>query len=220
MKKYFLLLLLAVASYESAYAQFVNNGKVIDKKGKPISGATVRGKGLMSSTTSNMDGSFSFETTLPIKQIEASYMGRSKTKKRTDYTVITLGKGSGSSGSLDNHPWFVNAQVAINDNGEYNGVGLMTGYAENWGCYLNLLVAHDNYMVTGGVIKTIAKGIKIFIGCGLAEHEEHYYAYYNKSEFAADAGFLFKISRFTANIGIASDFDKTNTFRIGLGYSF
>ena len=219
---------MAAALCGSAEAQFINNGKVVNRKGYPISGATVRGKGLMSSTTTNMDGSFSFETTLPIKHIEASYMGRKKTQKRTDYTVIKMGDG-GSIGSSDEHPWFVNGQLGSDVERDGVGGGLMAGYAKNWGGYLNIIIGDDANLITAGIIRKIYKGVNFYIGGGyvsLQKEESYYYYYgsyvetYDDDAFCADAGFLFKIGRITANIGFATEFDDIYALRVGVGYSF
>lgn len=137
-----LLFLLVVLFTAQAEAQNVYNGKVRDKAGLPVSGATVRGKGLMNSTTTNMDGSFSLETTLPIKKIEASYPGKRITtasiRSKGEVIDITLKNPSWFVSYKPNHyRLFVNAQMAMLETGHELGpsLGLMVGYVKNWGVY-------------------------------------------------------------------------------------
>lgn len=232
MKKLVLLLLMAVATGESTWAQYINNGKVVNKDGTPISGAIVRGKGLMSSTTSNMDGSFSLETTLPIKQIEATYMGKTKIENRTDYTIIKFGKRGNTSsshpavGSLfssSDHPLFVAAQGGYATETENAVVGFMLGYSKSWGGYLSAMLSGDDYkLFTAGVIKRVYKAFNVYVGGGVVQYPYDDYDYYEETGSTAvlDIGLLFKINHFTVNLGMAAEFEEVASFRLGIGYAF
>ncbi len=120
-------------------AQYVTSGKVIDEKGDPVSGAKVRAIGSTRTTETGVDGSFTLETTIPIKRVEASSLGKTSATQMVDekYTIITLEKRNWWNTSQDRYQWFVCAEGAfLSTDSKDFPFGLMIGLVKQYGFYI------------------------------------------------------------------------------------
>lgn len=211
MKKYIMLLLLAVATLgASAQSTRVVSGAVIDKNGNPLPGATVSATGGAETTLTQGDGTFSLEVPIWLKSLTASYAGMKDKKLRTDFNrdmIFTMRKAFNSA-------WFLNASVGVSI-GDFShlNLGLMAGRFGKWGYYAKLnfpVLAHGegdySYGLQGivGGIKSISKRVYFYLGAGYSGMS--YYDDYDDKSFepaaAFDAGFLFRIgSHFNLSAG-------------------
>jgi hypothetical protein len=122
-----------------ASAQYVTEGKVIDKYGNPISGASVQGVGTSRFATTGIDGSYSLETPVRVKKIKVSSVGKQtrheSVSKKGSYTVVTLKEPSWWQNRPEEYHWFVSAQM---DAGLKNcmPMGIMAGYVKRYGFYV------------------------------------------------------------------------------------
>lgn len=191
MKSLFLSLALWVCC-ASAFAQTTVTGKVVDKKGEPIPGAKVQVKGTGTSVLTNMDGTFSIETTQSKPKLRATYVGWNTTIKKAGQgdNIIKMGKSSWWTEKPDHYQWFLGANVAFPGSAEsaFAGVspGIMFGRVKNVGWYIKgqfngCMSGHDcntwttgktktNYMSgMGGIIVRLGCPIHLNLGFGYAK---------------------------------------------------
>lgn len=234
MKKYIMLLLLAVATLgASAQSTRVVSGAVIDKNGNPLPGATVSATGGAETTLTQSDGTFSLEVPIWLKSLTASYAGMDDKKLRTDFNrdmIFTMKPAF-------NKAWFINATAGCSI-GDYSylNLGFMAGRLGKWGYYAKLnfpVRAHiDNvqgyaYGIQGivGGIKSISKRVYFYLGAGYGGISYEDYEIEFDPGVAFEAGFLFRIgSHFNLGAGYTHTCDFEGWWNcnpnISLGYVF
>jgi len=139
MKKRLAFIALLFSFFTTASAQYVTSGKVIDKYGNPISGAKVMGKGTSRFVTTGMDGSYSLETSIPIKKVVVNSLGKqTKTQsiqKKDPYTIVTLKDYSIWNDHPDKYHWFVGLQTNVGLKKCFP-IGVMGGCVKRFGFYV------------------------------------------------------------------------------------
>lgn len=231
MKKYIMLLLLAVATLgAAAQSTRVVSGAVIDKNGNPLPGATVSATGGAETTLTQSDGTFSLEVPIWLKSLTASYAGMKDKKLRTDFNrdmIFTMKKAF-------NKAWFINltAGYSIGDF-DFGNIGVMAGRYGKWGYYAKVtlpLHARISYSygmqgIVGG-IKSISNRVYFYLGVGYGGVSyDDYYDYDYVAGGAFEAGFLFRIgSHFNLGAGYTHTCDFEGWWNcnpnISLGYVF
>lgn len=126
----------------TAFAQTTITGKVVDSKGIPMPGAKVQEKGTGTSVLTNMDGTFSIETTKSKPKLTATYVGWNTTTKKTEQggdNVIKMGKSGWWSYKPDHYQWFLDVNVAFPGTNQSKfkspAFGIMLGRLKNVGWY-------------------------------------------------------------------------------------
>ncbi len=192
MKRKLMFMSMLFATVLCAQAQYVTSGRVFDQYGNPISGAKVLGKGTSRSVITGIDGSFSLETTVPVKKVEVSYMDKQKktqsVSSKEDYTIVTLKDPSWWTKKPDRYQWFVSAESAfLGGNQKCVPLGLMVGYVKQFGGYVRGIFSgmpktdgeieydhgfftgekKDGYMaVTAGGIVRLGIPLYLYVGAG------------------------------------------------------
>lgn len=235
MKKYIMLLLLAVATLgASAQSTRVVSGAVIDKNGNPLPGATVSATGGAETTLTQSDGTFSLEVPIWLKSLTASYAGMNDKKLRTDFNrdmIFTMKPAF-------NKAWFLNL-TAGGSLGYFNylNFGIMAGRYGKWGYYakVNFPVRNGAYayisgmQATVGGIKSISSNVYFYLGAGYGgvAHDDWDDEYWKRFDpgVAFEAGFLFRIgSHFNLGAGYTHTCDFEGWWNcnpnISLGYVF
>lgn len=206
----------------------VIRGAVIDKKGNPLPGATVRATGGAEYVTTDADGSFSIEVPIWLESLTALYPGlRNNKMEITAYDTMIF-----KLKSLDRVYGFVDLMFAnvwqVKPTGGHNDkvqqLGIMGGAYRKWGGYAKImfgLFASNNGeytyhsrincdpTVTGGVIKSLNSRFNVFMGAGPAFN----YNFFNEYGYGAlraeqcfslaiEGGAMFKYKKLNALIGM------------------
>ena len=137
MKKLFLLTGLLMASL-IASAQQVVSGTVTDKDGNPIPGAKVEIVGSTETCITELDGTYSIETTAPAKKVRVQYAGmQTAVKKIKPDMVVELSNTNWWNAKPDKYRWLLSVQGAFPEAGVENpSLGLMVGCVKNIGWYV------------------------------------------------------------------------------------
>lgn len=137
MKKLFLLTGLLMVSLVIS-AQHVVSGTVTDKDGNPIPGAKVEIVGSTETYITELDGTYSIETTAPAKKVKVQYAGMQTTiKKIKPDMVVKLSTTNWWNAKPDKYRWLLSIQGAFPENGVSNpSLGLMVGCVKNIGWYV------------------------------------------------------------------------------------
>lgn len=192
MKKLFLLTGLLMASL-IASAQQVVSGTVTDKDGNPIPGAKVEIVGSTESCITELDGTYSIETTAPAKKVRVQYAGmQTAVKKIKPDMVVELSNTNWWNAKPDKYRWLLSVQGAFPEAGVSNpSLGLMVGRVKNIGWYVKGVYSprestEDTYYgskwltgkddrslwaATGGVIARLGCPIHIYAGLGYADRQ-------------------------------------------------
>ncbi len=206
----------------------VIRGAVIDKKGNPLPGATVRATGGAEYVTTDADGSFSIEVPIWLESLTASYPGLRNNKMEItayDTMIFKLNSAKNTFGFVD--LMFANVWQ-VKPTGSYNGMiqqlGIMGGAYRKWGGYAKVMMGFHgskigNYegsktvkafpTVTGGVIKPLKSCFNIFGGLGLARNYDFFvlppYNSLRKDEdlaLAIEGGTMYKWKKMNALLGL------------------
>ncbi|MBR6589268.1 MAG: carboxypeptidase regulatory-like domain-containing protein [Bacteroidaceae bacterium] len=191
MKKLFLLTGLLMASL-IASAQQVVSGTVTDKDGNPIPGAKVEIVGSTESCITELDGTYSIETTAPAKKVRVQYAGmQTAVKKIKPDMVVELSNTNWWNAKPDKYRWLLSVQGAFPEAGVSNpSLGLMVGRVKNIGWYVKGVYspresAIDYYSgawttgkdtrsfigATGGVIFRLGSPFHLYVGGGYATRQ-------------------------------------------------
>lgn len=137
MKKLFLLTGLLMASL-IASAQQVVSGTVTDKDGNPIPGAKVEIVGSTETCITELDGTYSIETTALAKKVRVQYAGmQTAVKKIKPDMVVELSNTNWWNAKPDKYRWLLSVQGAFPEAGMSNpSLGLMVGRVKNIGWYV------------------------------------------------------------------------------------
>lgn len=199
-------------------------GAVVDHKGNPIPGATVRIDKTSATTTTDIDGSFSIEVPDQFNKLNISYPGfLNKTwriKAKSDKPI--------SLQPNDHTHSFINLMFAnvfqLNNSVPYihrdvQQLGLMFGGYRSWGVYAKLMIGcfggpdlteyqrlYPYPTVSLGAIKQITGWLNCFAGAGLGWNYGWYYGdyYEDYSLFTGcvEAGFMGKWKKLNIAAGV------------------
>lgn len=119
-------------------AQVVVTGTVVDRDGNPIPGARVEIVGSTESTITELDGTFSFTLSSPVKKVRVLYGGmQTKEAKIEPDMVIKLSKTTWWNRKPEKYDWFVSVQGATPESGiGHPSFGLMIGRVKTLGWYV------------------------------------------------------------------------------------
>ena len=195
MKKLFLLTGLLMASL-IASAQQVVSGTVTDKDGNPIPGAKVEIVGSTETCITELDGTYSIETTAPAKKVRVQYAGmQTAVKKIKPDMVVELSNTNWWNAKPDKYRWLLSVQGAFPEAGVSNpSLGLMVGRVKNIGWYVKGVyrswesveddgttdwmydwrTGNDDrsfWAATGGAIVRLGCPIHLYGGLGYAERQ-------------------------------------------------
>ncbi len=198
MKKLFLLTGLLMASL-IASAQQVVSGTVTDKDGNPIPGAKVEIVGSTESCITELDGTYSIETTNnKAKRVKVQYAGmQTKVEKIKPGMIVKLSTSNWWSAKPDKYRWLVSLQGAFPEEDASNpSLGLMLGRVKNIGWYIKGVYSptqstdydahdwnwseynnrwftgkdnHSYWAATGGLIVRLGCPIHLYAGAGYSE---------------------------------------------------
>ena len=203
------------------------SGIVLDKKNNPLPGATVQVVGGSESTTTDVDGTFSFEVPMASEKIAIMQNGYDKKVKRITSGEMVIRPRKATK-------WFVNANASIGA-GFFDellgacGLGVTVGMTQNWGWYAKFALMQvdfpfnegsQGFSATAGFIKKLTTPLYMYAGGG--------YIYHNgikKGLPLVDLGFLVKpTSKFNINVGITGFPEVYDTYffslNLGFGVSF
>lgn len=137
MKKLFLLTGLLMASL-IASAQQVVSGTVTDKDGNPIPGAKVEIVGSTESCITELDGTYSIETTDKAKKVKVYYAGmQTEVERIKPDMIVELSTTNWWKAQPDKYRWLVSLQGAFPvEDASDPSFGLMFGRVKNIGWYV------------------------------------------------------------------------------------
>lgn len=195
MKKIFLFSVFLWAGVISLSAQNKVSGTVTDKKGNPIPGAKVEIKGGTESTITELDGTFTLDSKIPVRKVKVYYVGmQPKEQKVKPEMLIKMSESSWWREKPDKYRWLVGVQMAVPDNDEFKpAFGLMLGRVKNIGWYVKGVYSKkqsttismsmvDSYWTTGeskssylsatgGIIARLWSPVHLYAGVGYFDRE-------------------------------------------------
>lgn len=223
-----LSLLAIIFTINSANAQEIEQqtvtGMVVDHKGNPIPGATVRIDRTSTFTTTDIDGNFSIEVPDSYKRLTISYPGFAdnnwKIKKNSDRPVRLIPADkthSFISLMFANVFQLHNCEPYIQH--DVQQLGLMFGGYRSWGVYAKVMIGvfggpnmeyyqrlYPYPTVTLGSLKTITGWLNGFAGVGLGWnygwYNGKYYEDYSLLTGCAEAGLMGKWKKLNLVAGV------------------
>lgn len=132
--------LLLCLDIQSAEAQNVWRGRVVDSAGNPIPGAKVENAKGKETTTTGIDGSFALQADANMKRMRVTYAGmKPVTCKPEVGNVIEMRKATWWNTAPEKYKMFLGPVVAFNH--VKPSYGVMVGVVKNWGAYFKADVA-------------------------------------------------------------------------------
>lgn len=155
--------LLLCLGIQSAEAQNVWRGRVVDSAGNPIPGAKVENAKGKETTTTGIDGSFALQADANMKRMRVTYAGmKPVTCKPEVGNVIEMRKATWWNAAPEKYKMFLGPVVAFNH--VKPSYGVMVGVVKNWGAYLRADVAFggpcrfdDDYYTSRGTKEELKK---------------------------------------------------------------
>lgn len=150
--------LLLCLGIQSAEAQNVWRGRVVDSAGNPIPGAKVENAKGKETTTTGIDGSFALQADANMKRMRVTYAGmKPVTCKPEVGNVIEMRKATWWNTAPEKYKMFLGPVVAFNH--VKPSYGVMVGVVKNWGAYFKADVAFGDFS-TGCIDYEDVRGTK------------------------------------------------------------
>lgn len=186
MKKTVYLQLLMLFAAMPLMAQHVVSGVVTDKNGVPIKGAVVSGMEVYNAET-NLDGSFSIESLVPVKKIKVTAPGMNfRVVKAKKDVVVKMKPQTFWNKQPEKWSPFVSLQFGIPAYNEFS-IGVMAGIVKKYGFYIKGL--YGKPQETTGEFSSFNSGYSVYSGSNTGNFTGNYK--YSRSSLTG--GFMFRL---------------------------